>query len=48
LLKTLGEGYIDYIDNLVASKIDDLIKAAIKTYIDSSAFDGVYELKMPL
>ncbi len=48
LLKTLGEWYADYIDNLIASKIDDLVKAAIKTYIDASVFDGVYELKMPL
>jgi hypothetical protein len=39
LLKTLGESYTDYIDNLVASKIDDLIKAAIKAYIDASVFD---------
>jgi hypothetical protein len=39
LLKTLGESYIDYIDNLVASKIDDLVKAAIRAYIDASVFD---------
>jgi hypothetical protein len=48
LLKTLGESYTDYIDNLIASKIDDLVKAAVKTYIDASAFDGVYSLTMPV
>jgi hypothetical protein len=32
----------------VASKIDDLVKAAIRAYIDASVFDWVYELKMPL
>lgn len=47
LIKTLGEGYIDYIDNLVASKIDDLIKAAVKTYIDATIYDGEYAFNIP-
>lgn len=48
MLKTLGEGYEDYVDNLITSKMDDFIKAAIKVYIDAAKYDGVYHLNHPL
>lgn len=43
LIKVLWESYIDYIDNLVASKVDDYIKATIRTYVESGVFDGKYK-----
>lgn len=48
MIKVLGEGYEDYIDNLITSKMDDMIKAAIKVYIDAGKYDGVYSANYPL
>ncbi len=49
LVKVLGESYIDYIDNLVANKADDMFKTLVKEYIDkgmipglAGPFDGIY------
>jgi hypothetical protein len=49
LVKVLGESYIDYIDNLVANKADDMFKTLVKEYIDkgiipglSGPYDGLY------
>ena len=34
LITTLGKGFSDYIDNLVANKADDMFKVMVKEYVD--------------
>jgi len=34
LLKVLGDGFSEYIDNLVANKADDMFKVMVKEYVD--------------
>lgn len=41
LVKVLGESYIDYIDNLVANKADDMFKTMVKEYIDRGVIPGL-------
>jgi len=48
LIQVLGNGYEDYIDNLITGKLDDLIKGAIKNYIDATIFDGEFTKNFPI
>jgi len=41
LKKVLGNGMDEYIDNLVASKMDDLLKTTVKDYIDKRVIPGI-------
>ncbi|NUJ97732.1 hypothetical protein HGA92_02995 [Candidatus Gracilibacteria bacterium] len=48
LKKIVGNGFDDYIDNIVTGKIDDFVKTSIRVYADASAFDGIYEKSYPI
>jgi hypothetical protein len=41
LKSVLGESFKDYIDNLVASKADDMIKGIVKDYVDQGVIEGI-------
>ena len=47
MIARLGSSYTDYIDNILAAKMNGWIKTAIKMYIDAVGFDGIYSKNFP-